>query len=201
MKRLNYFLIMPVIFLAVLIRCNKDKDDPPSIIGWLDTFTAEVGDTSIINYLLVSPSDEATFEWFLNNVSVSDSLVFQHVFTEIGEYDLKFQVTRFNAVNSREAKVIAVKTIKLVCGESGWRIEGEDGSVHSVSESWNIWDDSRGWVYMRDVTLTFENSGNIYEVHIESWQVFIEGEGIVQYNIITATGGSFGTDTVNCSYP
>lgn len=206
MKRLKHISLISAILLALLIRCDKNDDSeikhdpPPSIFGWLDTLTVEVDDTLVIDYIHVSPSDKVTFEWFLDNVSVSDSLVFKYVFTEIGEYNLRFEVTRFDSINRREANIIVFKTVRLVCDESGWKIEGEDGKANYSSSSWRIWD-NRGWVDLKDVTLTFENSGNSYEIHIESFLAFIEGMGVVRYSTVTATGGFFGSDTVDCSYP
>jgi hypothetical protein len=116
MKSLNYISILSMVIL-LLTGCKKEENNPefakdalPRIFGWSTSniYTINIKDSLSVG-LQVSPSDGATYQWFVDEKEVTSQLGFKHLFTSAKNYTLKFAVTRNGVTNSRQAQVIVIK--------------------------------------------------------------------------------------------
>ena len=82
---------------------------------------------------------------------------------------------------------------------NGWQahITCESGSASSRTESFQYWDDNRGWVTHYEIDRTFADSGNTYHITAEHWRVS-SGGNIVGRVWVNVTGGVFGENTQHC---
>ncbi len=89
---------------------------------------------------------------------------------------------------------------RLQCGATsqGWYLDvvGESGSTSSTSDSYQLWDDRRGWVSHYDIDRTYVNTGRTYHITAEYWRIFdVTLQGRVWADV---TGGVFRSSTQYC---
>lgn len=114
MKKFKYILYIPVMLLALAITSCEDTaknpvfgdDELPRIFGWPlgNSFAVDIEDSLVLDFT-ISPANDATYQWFLDDVEISTDKRLEIEFDEVKEYNLKFVVTRNNVVNSRQAIV------------------------------------------------------------------------------------------------
>jgi hypothetical protein len=95
----------------------------------------EIEDPLTIN-LQVSPANDATYKWFVDDEEVATSLAFNYQFEEAKNYTLRFEVTRNGVSNSRQAQVLVIKP--FVPKEYNKKMVGfltRDGSLEDVDFS------------------------------------------------------------------
>jgi PKD repeat protein len=143
MKKIKSILIMSFVFTVLVITGCEDKaenpvfaeDEIPRIFNWANTYAIQITDVLKIN-VQVSPSNGATYKWFIDDVEVSSELPFTHQFEEAKNYTVKFEVTRNGVVNSRQAQVLVIKP--FVPKEYNKKMVGfltRDGSLDDVDFS------------------------------------------------------------------
>ena len=118
MKKIKYFWIIPFLFAMLSTSCETEEyenpvfaeDAVPRIFGWstANVYTTNIEDPLELD-LSVSPSDGATYQWFIDGEEVSTEQDFTHTFSEPKNYTLRYEVTRNGVTNSREAQVIVIK--------------------------------------------------------------------------------------------
>lgn len=118
MKKINTILGMLFAMTIVLMTgCEEDKENPafaddaiPRIFGWSTSnkYFIDIEDPLILD-MKVSPSDGATYKWFIDDVEVDGAARLEHRFEEVKTYIVKFEVERNGIKNSRQAEVIVTK--------------------------------------------------------------------------------------------
>jgi hypothetical protein len=119
MKNSKLILLVVIIILFGLSSCGDQAEDPvftsddvPRIFGWINNtnndYLLNVNDTLKIN-LQVSPSNEASYQWFIDDVEVGETRDLTYKFNEAKRYIVKFMVTRYGITNSRQTKVLVNK--------------------------------------------------------------------------------------------
>jgi hypothetical protein len=119
MKNSKLILLVVIIILFGLSSCGDQAEDPvftsddvPRIFGWINNtnndYLLNVNDTLKIN-LQVSPSNEASYQWFIDDVEVGETRDLTYKFNEAKRYIVKFMVTRYGVTNSRQTKVLVNK--------------------------------------------------------------------------------------------
>lgn len=102
--------ILPVLFFA---GCEEDPKNPefsddavPRIFGWYNTITADPGDTLRME-VQVSPSNNASFTWYLDSVPIGEGLSLEYILEEEdNESILRFEAERNGISNYREASIM-----------------------------------------------------------------------------------------------
>lgn len=178
MKTLKYilYIILPIFLLQGCEDHDKNQsffadDELPRIFmeTWSGTQPVELGGT--VKWVPeVSPSDGASYEWTLDGEVITTEKDFEYTANELGEYDLKFEVTRNGVTNSRSAKLLVTKTFvpKKYNKKSIAYIDAYEGDVDNI-----MWDDITHIVissalvkeefdkdgnFIRNVDLEFKNS-------------------------------------------
>jgi hypothetical protein len=116
MKNIKSIFIVPVVIMVMFVTsCDNKTENPvfasdemPRIFGWVNTYAIDIKDPLKIN-LQISPANGATYKWYVDDVEVGNTLAFQHKFDEPKNYTVKFEVTRNDVVNSRQAQVLVIK--------------------------------------------------------------------------------------------
>src|SRR5689334_20723888 len=118
MKTLKHIVMIPVLMIGMLITsCEDTAENPafdddatPRIFGWIEggKYFLDISDELVLD-MQVSPSDGATYKWFIDGVQVSDERVLRHTFTEVKSHALRFEVERNGVINSREGEAIVTK--------------------------------------------------------------------------------------------
>lgn len=99
--------------MLMMFSCQKEdgsvslsnEDSPKIFIKWANVLEVQSGGALTISPL-VSPSNEATFVWKLDDVVISENKDLNYnVSQPVGSYKLVFQVDRFGKTTSRTATV------------------------------------------------------------------------------------------------
>ena len=125
---------------------------------------------------------------------------------DIGTYYYRVQASNAVGTSNWSGTKSVVVTVppppcSVTCGANagGWwaDITCESGSYTSYTESFQYWDDTRGWVTHYEIDRTYADSGNTYHISAEYWRVYSEGNlvGRVSMNV---TGGVFGDNAQHC---
>src|SRR4051812_46237455 len=115
MKRFKYIILIPL--LAFLTSCQDDVQNPafasdeiPRVYGWstFNKYFIDIKDT--LNLAMkVSPNDNATYKWFVDDVAVGHDIGSKYKFNDTQTYKIRFEVERNGVKNSRQADVIVTK--------------------------------------------------------------------------------------------
>jgi hypothetical protein len=118
MKTLKYIVMIPVMVIGMFMTsCEDTAENPafpddaiPRIFGWIEggKYFLDISDELVLD-MKVSPADDATYKWFIDDVLVSEERVLHHTFTEIKTHALRFEVTRNGVTNSRQGQAIVTK--------------------------------------------------------------------------------------------
>jgi hypothetical protein len=91
-----------------LQECGGMLNNEIKIENTNNDYLLNVNDTLKIN-LQVSPSNEASYQWFIDDVEVGETRDLTYKFNEAKRYIVKFMVTRYGITNSRQTKVLVNK--------------------------------------------------------------------------------------------
>lgn len=136
-------MMIPLFLIGMFISsCEDTADNPafdgdavPRIFGWIEggKYFLDISDELVLN-MPVSPSDGATYKWFIDGVQVSDERVLRHTFPEVKSYTLRFEVERNGVMNFREGEAIVTKP--FVAKDYNKKVVGfmtRDGSMESIN--------------------------------------------------------------------
>jgi hypothetical protein len=120
MKKIKVRYISTLLSLILLLSCEENVENPtfesdalPRIFGWSasNAYTTNLED-SIVLIPEVSPSDGATYKWYVDDVEVASTKRLEHKFTEARDHTIEFVVERNGVVNSRQAQVLVIKNFE-----------------------------------------------------------------------------------------
>lgn len=167
MKTLNYILFL--IAATFMFQACDDHDKSQSFFAddelpriFMEQWTAiqPVSTGGTIKWAPeISPSDGATYKWTYDGQVVSTEKNLNHSVTELGEYELKFEVTRNGVVNSRTTTILVTKPFapKKYNKKSIAYIDVFEGKVSDIK-----WEDITHLVISSAlVKEVFDNDGNL----------------------------------------
>ncbi len=206
MKALKY-LLFAIIPLFIFSGCeNDDADNPvfadnemPRIfMDWQANLARKLGETLTLSPV-VSPSDGATYKWTLDGEVISTDRELNYALNEVlVNAELKFEVTRNNISNSRQAEILVVND--FIPKDFTYKVVGyltERGSIADVD-----WENISHLILSSvDVDTNGELDLSVFEgidtevlaafAHHYGVQVLLEISGNINYLNAVATYGSW----------
>lgn len=110
-------------------------DEQPRIFGWstVNKYFVDIKDSLVID-MKISPSQGATYKWFVNDVEVSSKRRFSYKFSDTETYKIKFEVDRNGVKNSRQGDAVVTKP--FVAKTYNKKVVGfmtRDGSLETIN--------------------------------------------------------------------
>lgn len=113
----NNYIILILAIVVSITGCEENVENPefaddaiPRIFGWSlsNTYVTPLEEPFELNPE-VSPSNGATYKWFVDGELVATTKNLSYQFTEVVEHEIRFEVERNGIVNYRQADVLITK--------------------------------------------------------------------------------------------
>jgi len=200
MKTLKYFLLI-ILPLFAFVSCENDDGENPGFaddevpriyMDWQTHLTRKVGET--ISFTPdISPSDGASYRWTLDGEVISTEKDLEYKLDRLIMSELKFEVVRKNASNSRMTNLVVTNEfVPKTYNKKSIGFLTKNGTLSDidwanithlvVSGAFMNKDEKEGTVYLDDSYLNKMNMSTIVALaHHYGVYVMMEVSGVINY--------------------